>query len=88
MLSSMTEWSMNIDLEMYGKKRPWPDLKYCPGICLEKQRKATKVLIRMVGLLSEIWTKDFPNTKQQCYLLSCEIQNYFILRLKYSFFRG
>jgi hypothetical protein len=26
----------------YGRKRPWPDLRYYPGICLEGQRKATK----------------------------------------------
>jgi hypothetical protein len=26
----------------YGRKRPWPDLRYYSGICLEGRRKATK----------------------------------------------
>jgi hypothetical protein len=28
----------------YGRKRSWPNLKYCPGICLERLRKTTKNL--------------------------------------------
>jgi hypothetical protein len=28
----------------YGKKRSWPNLRYCPGICLDGLRKTTKKL--------------------------------------------
>jgi hypothetical protein len=28
----------------YRKKRPWRDLMFCPGICLELLKKATKIL--------------------------------------------
>jgi hypothetical protein len=48
-----------------GRKRPWPNSKNYPGICLEGLRKTTNKL-SVAGLLSEIWTRDLPNTKQDC----------------------
>jgi hypothetical protein len=33
---------MNTDLEEHGRKRPWPNLKQYPSICLRGLRKTTK----------------------------------------------
>jgi hypothetical protein len=32
----------------------WPNLRHCPGICLEELRKTTKIAIRIDGLRAEI----------------------------------
>jgi hypothetical protein len=33
-----------INLNGYGRKRPWPNLSHYTGICLEELKKATKNL--------------------------------------------
>jgi hypothetical protein len=56
----MTHW------EEFWRKRSWPNIRHYPGIRLEGLRKTTKTSIRMPGLWAEIWTRDLPNTKQEC----------------------
>jgi hypothetical protein len=38
----------------YGRKWSWPNLRSCPGICLDGLRKITENAIRIVGLRAEI----------------------------------
>jgi hypothetical protein len=40
-------------------------LRSYPGICLQRLSKERKTSDRIVGLRAEIWTWDFPNTKQE-----------------------
>jgi hypothetical protein len=51
-----------------GGKRSWPNLRYCPRICLEGLRR-NKNKVRLVALRDEIWTKDLQNMKQKRFLL-------------------
>jgi hypothetical protein len=44
-----------------GRKRPWPNLRYHPGMCLEGLSKIT--IVRTAGLRVEVRTQDIPNTK-------------------------
>jgi hypothetical protein len=44
-----------------GRKRPWPNLRYHPGMCLEGLSKIT--IVRTAGLRAEVRTQDVPNTK-------------------------
>jgi hypothetical protein len=37
-----------------GRKQPWPNLRYYPGIALEGQRKTTKTSVRIASLWAEI----------------------------------
>jgi hypothetical protein len=43
-----------MDMKGFGKKRPWPNIRYNPGICLEGLRKTTKTSVRIVSLWVEI----------------------------------
>jgi hypothetical protein len=38
---------MIINWNRYKRKRPWPELKYYPGFCLEGLRKTTKISARI-----------------------------------------
>jgi hypothetical protein len=40
-------------------------LRYYPSSCLEELRKTTNTL-RIAGLQAEFFTRDPPNTKQEC----------------------
>jgi hypothetical protein len=51
------------------RKRSWPDLRYCNGICLEGLRKPQNTSVRIPGLRAEILSRDLPSTKQECQLL-------------------
>jgi hypothetical protein len=44
-------------LKRLGRKRPWPDFRHCPGICLERLRKTT-INLWVVGILGEIRKKN------------------------------
>jgi hypothetical protein len=48
----------------FGRKRPWPILRYCPSIHLEGLRKTMKTL-RIASLLARISTQDPLNMKQE-----------------------
>jgi hypothetical protein len=37
-----------------GREQLWPDLKYYPGICLERLRKAMTTSVRIAGLQAKI----------------------------------
>jgi hypothetical protein len=37
----------------FGRKQSWPDLRYCPGICLEELRK-TMINLRIAGVWAKI----------------------------------
>lgn len=59
-----------MDWKGYGSVGPWPDLTYCPGIAVGRMTKATKKLMKMVGIPSEIRTGHLPNTSEKRYRLS------------------
>jgi hypothetical protein len=47
-----------------GSKRSWSNLRYYPGLFLEKLRKATKNFNQGSRSPNEISTRDLLNTKQ------------------------
>jgi hypothetical protein len=51
---------VNNELETLWKEAVWPDMIYCPGVCLGEQKKTMNSL----SLRAEIWTQDFRNMKQ------------------------
>jgi hypothetical protein len=51
-------------------QRPWPDLRYNPGICVEGL-KVTNTLIQIAGIQAEIWTRDLSN-KKQCHAIDVQ----------------
>jgi hypothetical protein len=56
-----------IDWKGRGRKRLWPPvLRYYNCICLEGLKKTMKNSVRIAGFRVEIWTRDLPNTKQEC----------------------
>jgi hypothetical protein len=55
------EWWIGKDLEGSGRGLI---LRNLPGIRLEGLRKPQK--LRIAGLRADIWTRDLPNTKQDC----------------------
>jgi hypothetical protein len=59
----MNEWRIGKDLEGNGRGLI---LRCYPYICLEGLKKATKTLSQVAGLLAEAWTRNLPNTKQEC----------------------
>jgi hypothetical protein len=54
----------------YGRKLPWPSVRYEPRICMEGLRKFTKD-VRIVFVLAEIRTRHVPNTNQKLLLEPC-----------------
>jgi hypothetical protein len=48
----------------FGRKLSWPNSRW---ICLVELRKITKTSVRIAGLRAEIWTRNIPNSKQECY---------------------
>jgi hypothetical protein len=58
------KWMMN--WKGCRRKRLWPDLRYCPGICLDGLRITAKNL-RISDLQDEIWTRDLPNIPTHLY---------------------
>jgi hypothetical protein len=38
----------------YGKKQPWPNLRYYPSICQEGLRETTKTSVRIADFPAEI----------------------------------
>jgi hypothetical protein len=51
--------------EVYGRKKPWPILKYPTAILVNGQREITKNFIRDIS-----WTKVGRFTAQETYLLA------------------
>jgi hypothetical protein len=47
---------------------------YCNGIRLKDCGKPRKTSVRIAGLRSEIWTRDIPNTKQECYQIGSDVR--------------
>jgi hypothetical protein len=47
-----------------GRKRPWPNLRHYPDICLERLSKTTKPSVSIAGLRTDICNRDLPNTKR------------------------
>jgi hypothetical protein len=58
---------MNIELVLFGLKRPWPNLRQCSISCLDGLRKSPRKSDRIVGLWTEIL--NLPNTIQDHQLL-------------------
>jgi hypothetical protein len=67
----MIGWIMN--WRGCGRKRSCPVLEYWPYIYLEGLRKTTNNL-SIADLRARIRTMDLPNTKQESYLLYCEVR--------------
>jgi hypothetical protein len=44
LLASVRGWQWVMNLKGCGRKRSWPNLRYCSGICLEGLRKTTKII--------------------------------------------
>jgi hypothetical protein len=45
---------LNTEFERYGRRQSWPSLGYCLSICMERLRKATKVLSQVASVQAEI----------------------------------
>jgi hypothetical protein len=58
----ISEWWIGKDLEENGRGLI---LRYNPSIFLKELRKTTKT-VTTAGRWTEIWTRDIPNTKQEC----------------------
>jgi hypothetical protein len=43
----------------------WPNLRYITSTCLEKLKKITKILVRIINVPAKIWTGHLPNTSQK-----------------------
>lgn len=56
-----TGWSVNWN--EYGRKWPWPNLRYERERQRQRERETTNIL-RNSGLLLEIWTRYLQNMKQ------------------------
>jgi hypothetical protein len=52
-----------INWKLCGRKRPWPNLRHYPGICLDGPRKTTKTSLMIAGIRADIWTWDLPKTR-------------------------
>jgi hypothetical protein len=57
----------------YSRKWSWPNLRYHLGNCLDGLSKTTKT-VRIAGLRAGVRTLNFPNEKQECYLLGHDIR--------------
>jgi hypothetical protein len=51
-------------------RRSWHDWRYYSGVCLERLRKTTKVLMKAADFRDESWTLDVPKTKKHCWPVS------------------
>jgi hypothetical protein len=60
-------WMM--DCKGSGRNRSWPNLRHCPHICLEGLKKPRRSSIRITSLRVQVWIRDLPNTKQECWPL-------------------
>jgi hypothetical protein len=49
----------------FGRKQCSLILRYHPGIGLKGLRKTTKISVRIVGLRTEISTRDVPHRKER-----------------------
>jgi hypothetical protein len=54
---------MNNELESIGRKQSWPNLRYYPGICVEKLRKTIKNLSQDSWSLSRDLNSGLPEYK-------------------------
>jgi hypothetical protein len=54
----------------FEKKLPWPNLRHCPAVGLEKLRKTTKTSAKIVGLQVEIL--NWSPTEYKSKVFSCE----------------
>jgi hypothetical protein len=57
------EWWTGKDLEGRGHG---VILTYYPGIRLKGLKKQREKSLRVAGLRAVIWTRNLPNTKQEC----------------------
>jgi hypothetical protein len=55
---------VNNGLKIGGRKRLRPDLRYYPGICLEKLINIIKPAVRIAGFRAEILNQNTLNTKE------------------------
>jgi hypothetical protein len=51
-----------------GKKRSLTNLRYYPGITRREWGKPREISVGIADLQGEIWARNLPNTKHECYL--------------------
>jgi hypothetical protein len=59
----ISEWWIGKDVEGSGRGLI---LREYPRISLEGLRKLQKPSVRIAGIRAKIWTRELPNTKQDC----------------------
>jgi hypothetical protein len=68
-----TKWLIN-KCKGLRRKRSWPTIRYCPGICTDWGIVQKKTSLKLAGLRAQIWTRDPPKRRQDYNPLYCDVR--------------